>query len=93
MVWIPPESAMESVTLGALTSTSPKEPFGAVCSIDGRWIKAKQLLRGGTVAAFANNAPCSPVAIPALCRVISAAMRLSRTTLCQSTMGAGARQE
>ena len=61
-VWILPKSAMQSVTtglvvLGALTSTSAMEPFGVVCSIDGRWNQPKQVLSGGTVAAFGNNAP------------------------------------
>lgn len=50
-VWIPATPDMESVStglviLGALNSTSATHRFGVVCSIDGRWNKAKHVLTG-----------------------------------------------
>lgn len=50
-VWIPASPDMESVTaglviLGSLNSTFESQRFGVVCSIDGRWNKAKHVLTG-----------------------------------------------
>lgn len=62
-VWIPANPDMESVTtglviLGPLTSTSATHRFGIVCSIDGRWNKAKHVLTGSgnAVTAWGNMA-------------------------------------
>ena len=50
-VWVPANSEMQSVTtglviLGALASNLATQRVGVVCSIDGRWNKAKHKLTG-----------------------------------------------